>query len=346
MAGVLALSQTDTTREVAMLDLIPVILLTLIAVYVLALVAFTYYRKVWAEKRIPPRGAFTTISTGRLHYVDCGSGPAILLIHDLDGNLGHFDCGMIDNLARDHRVIAVDRPGSGYSERAASAPATIRAQARQMAELITKLEIERPVVVGHAFGGAVALALAVERPELVRGLALLSPLTLVDEELPDIFSDYDISSSIIRTIRGWTVAVPHVLRHPEHVVEVVFGPERIPPEFLIRGGGFLSARPQNYINASRDFIEAEADMPGLIRDYSRLAVPVRILFGQDDRILNPDFHGAELATRYPQFGVKMTAGGHMLPITQADTCADFVRSASEKMQGLAAISRASPEVYR
>lgn len=329
-----------------MLDLIPFILLGLLAVYVLGLIGFTYYQKQWSEKKIPPRGAFTTISTGRLHYVDCGSGPAILLIHDLDGNLGWYDCGMIDNLAKDHRVIAFDRPGSGYSERPRSAPANIRAQARQVAEVIKKLEIERPIVVGHAYGGAVALALAAERPELLRGLALISPLTLYDEELPDIFSDYESSSNIMRAIRSWTVAVPHILRHPEHVLDMVFGPEKMPPEYLIRGGGFLSTRPTQFFNASRDFGAAEADIAGLMRDYARLQVPARILFGQDDRILNPEYHGSEMVTRYPQIGLRMISGGHMIPVTQPQACAEFVRDASRKMTGLETISRASPEVYR
>lgn len=332
-----------------MLDYLPNLLLILVSLYVLmalGYVAFSWRQMKKFEKLVPPRGAFTTISTGRLHYLDCGEGPAILMIHGLAGNLGHFDCGLIDDLARDFRVVAIDRPGSGYSERPDDTPANVRAQARQVAEVIEKLEIDNPLIVGHSLGGAIALALALEKPEMVRGLALLAPLALPVKEMADVFSEFDIKSDVYRKFIAWTTAVPHMLRHPEPVRQQVFGPDEIPPEFAVRGGGLLAIRPAAFFNASRDFRFSAEDLPGMAREYAKLPVPVRVLYGRDDRILDPEHQGELLVRRYPQIGLKMIDGGHMLPVTHPRDCITFIRTAAEAMKDRKFISRASPEVYR
>ncbi|WP_407492905.1 alpha/beta fold hydrolase [Pseudooceanicola sp. MF1-13] len=332
-----------------MIDYLPNIILLLIALYVLmtlGYVAFSYRQAKRYEKLVPPRGAFTNISTGRLHYVDCGEGPAILMIHGLSGNLGHFDCGVIDELAKNFRVVAIDRPGAGYSERPEDHPANVRAQARLVAEVIQRLELDNPLLVGHSLGGAISLALALEKPELVRGLALLAPLTLPINDAPEAFSGLDIKSDWFRRIIAWTTAVPHMIRHPEPVRQQVFGPDEIPPEFALKGGGVLSMRPKAFINTSRDYRASGDDLPGMSREYAKLAVPVRVLFGRDDRILDPEHHGEVLVRRYPQIGLKMIDGGHMLPVTHPEACVRFIRDAAEAMKDRKFISRASPEVYR
>lgn len=332
-----------------MIDFLPNIIAVLIALYALmtlGYVGYSWRQKMRSEKLVPARGAFTTISTGRLHYLDVGSGPAILLIHGLGGNLGHFDCGMIDELARDFRVVAIDRPGSGYSERPSDAPANVRAQARQVAEVIEKLEIDNPLVVGHSLGGAVALALALEKPELVRGLALLAPLSMPPKQSAGVFDDYRIGSDVYRKVLAWTTAVPHMVRHPEPVREEIFGPDDMPPEFAVQGGGLLALRPGAFYNASRDFQASGEDLGGMTKDYARLAVPVRVLFGKDDRILDSEYHGELLVRRYPQIGLKLIDGGHMLPLTRMEDSTAFIRNAYDAMKDRKFISRASPEVYR
>lgn len=332
-----------------MIEYLPNLLMILIALYVLmalGYVAFSYRQAKRYEKLVPPRGAFTNISTGRLHYVDCGEGPAILMIHGLAGNLGHFDCGIIDELAKNFRVVAIDRPGSGYSERPDDHPANVRAQARQVAEAIQRLELDNPLVVGHSLGGAVALALALEKPELVRGLALLAPLALPVKDRADVFSELDIKADWYRRFIAWTTAIPHMLRHPEPVRQQIFGPDAIPPEYALTGGGVLAMRPRAFFNASRDYRASEEDLPGMSREYSKLAVPVRVLYGRDDRILDPEHQGETLVRRYPQIGLRMIDGGHMLPVTDPNACVRFIRDAAEAMKDRRFISRASPEVYR
>lgn len=64
------------------------------------LIWFTWKTKRRIEAAVPPRGAFEVISTGRLHYVDRGEGPAVVLIHGLGAQLGTFDQFLVPELAR------------------------------------------------------------------------------------------------------------------------------------------------------------------------------------------------------------------------------------------------------
>lgn len=312
----------------------------------LGLFAYTLTWKRRAERAVPPRGAFTRISTGRLHYLDVGKGPVIFLIHGLGGQMGNFDCGLIDNLAKDHRVIAIDRPGMGWSERPLTAPCSPADTAALMFEIMDKLEVTAPLVVGHSLGGAIALNMAVQRPERMRGLALLAPLTLPAGRPAEIFDGLRMNSDLVRWLVSWTFAAPAAMRQSAAVLEQLYSPEEMPPNAPVQGGALLTLRPSHFYHTSRDYMSSGEGLEELSRKYADLTVPVRLLYGTGDRILDPQIHGAKLVGRHPQIGLKLIEGGHMLPLTQPQRCAEFIRDASEKMRGSLTIRRASPEVYR
>ena len=69
-----------------------------------------------AERMVPPSGKFVTVDGDRIHYVEAGEGPPILFIHGLGGQLHHFRHPLFDALDG-YRLVALDRPGSGYSTR-------------------------------------------------------------------------------------------------------------------------------------------------------------------------------------------------------------------------------------
>jgi pimeloyl-ACP methyl ester carboxylesterase len=107
-----------------------------------------------------------------VNYCDYGDGPPVLLVHGIGGCWQNW----IENvraIGRSHRVIAPDLPGSGFSEMPAD-EISIPGYARAMAELCERLGIERVPVVGHSLGGFVSAALAIERPDLVERLVLVS----------------------------------------------------------------------------------------------------------------------------------------------------------------------------
>ncbi len=70
------------------------------------------------ERAHPPAGRFVVVQGVKLHYIERGSDSPIVLLHGNGVNAQDWDVsGVLDGLASDHRVIAFDRPGFGYSER-------------------------------------------------------------------------------------------------------------------------------------------------------------------------------------------------------------------------------------
>lgn len=286
---------------------------------------FSWNTKRGAEVAIPPRGAFLDLPGGRLHYTDEGAGPAIVMIHGLGGQMGNFTLALSPLLTDSHRVIVLDRPGMGYSDRAADAPANPRAQAQVVAQVIDALGLERPLIVGHSLGGAIALCLAMEQPDKMRGLALLAPLTLPPRGPIKAFDGLDIKNPALRFLLSWTLAIPLSIRTAPKVLDQVFGPDPIPDDYGVKGGALLGLRPASYRNTSRDYLSSGRDLRWMAAQYDSLQVPVRILYGAEDRILEADLHGRGLVAKHPQIGLEVIAGGHMLPVTRAQDCARFIR---------------------
>lgn len=140
------------------------------------------------ERRVPADGRFIDIDGRRVHYLERGTGPAIVMIHGLGGQMRNFGYALLDRLSADHRVILIDRPGSGYS--APIAQANIRAQAAHIAAFITAMGLDRPLVVGHSLGGAIALALAwtVATPAALLARPSGARMVFAPDPVPDDFA--------------------------------------------------------------------------------------------------------------------------------------------------------------
>ena len=309
-----------------------VITLLLLALAVAALAVSNARTARQVEKALPPLGSFIDIDGSRIHYLDRGSGPTILCIHGLAGQMRHFTYALLDKLKSDYRVVIVDRPGSGYSARPPQASAAIFAQARTLAKFTEALRLERPLVVGHSLGGAIALALALNHPERVGGLALLAPLTHPQDELSPVFRGLSIRSPIMRWIMAWTLAIPLSIRNAATVLDAVFGPQPVPADFGTKGGALLGLRPGAVITASADLVAVPEDLEAMPGRYNRLTQPVGILFGAGDRILNPAAHGEALAAKLPGADLELIEGeGHMVLICSAERSATFIARMAKRV---------------
>lgn len=279
-----------------------------------------------AEKLVPRLGQMQPVRGGAIHYLDLGprDAPPVVLIHGLSGQLQHFTYGIAPLLEKQWRVIVLDRPGCGYSERDHDKLAALPEQARMIHECLDALQIENPVLVGHSLGGAVALAMALERPERTAALALISPLTHRQPDEMNAFRGLDVSSVPLRHLIGHTIAAPLAQRTAVTVLTEVFRPETWPEDFLARGGGALGLRPKGFIAASADYMEAVGNILSQEQRYANeLKTPGGVLFGAEDNLLPPESQG-KVMTAFGLHYEAVPGRGHMLPITAPELCADFI----------------------
>ena len=129
-----------------------------------------------AEERHPPVGRILEVDGVRMHVASWGEGAPVVLIHGNGTVVGDWAIsGLVDRLVDDgHRVIALDRPGYGHSDRPRDRIWDAYAQADLIARTLARLGVERPVVVGHSWGAIVAAALAIKHEGMLGGIVLLS----------------------------------------------------------------------------------------------------------------------------------------------------------------------------
>lgn len=297
--------------------------LGLLAAAGLALFSRHVARKV--EATLPSLGQFLDLGGTQIHYLDEGVGPPILLVHGLGGQMRNFTPLRQSLQQRGFRTIAIDRPGSGHSTRRRNAAAGPTAQAWVIAEVVRRLGLERPLILGHSLGGAVALATALDFPHAVGGLVLLAPLTQPQTEVPAPFRRLAIRSPLLRRLVASTVVVPLGIVRGKATLRAVFAPEPPPSDFALTGGGLLSLRPKAFYTASTDLIAANGAMRFLTERYAALRLPVGVLFGTEDQILNVDRHGLPLRGQITAVELVLVEGaGHMLPVTRIDAVVDLV----------------------
>jgi pimeloyl-ACP methyl ester carboxylesterase len=304
--------------------LTPILIIALI-IAGLVLFAANTARKV--EAAVPPCGQFIEIDGQRLHYVDTGgTGPAMVMIHGLGGTLWNYTYALVDKLSGDFRVIAVDRPGSGYSTRPDDAPAKLSAQANTLAKFMRALGLKQPLLVGHSLGGALSLAIALDHPDCAGALALIAPLTHAQDDVPEPFRGMVIKSRAMLKIIAWTLAIPMSIRSAPVLLKIVFGPDAVPADFPTRGGGLLGLRPKSFYNTSSDLAEVNEDLPGMMKRYGGLSIPLGMLFAKGDRILDYRRQGEAMKQTCPALDLVLVDGhGHMLPVTAPDSTAELIR---------------------
>lgn len=284
-----------------------------------------------AEKAVPAMGRFVEAGGNRIHYVERGEGRPILMIHGLGGSLHHLRRPLMESFGDGYRLIAIDRAGSGYSTRTTGTGGSLAEQAAQVAGVIDALGLERPLLVGHSLGGAVALATALDHPDKVAGLALIAPLTRFEPALPREFRPMAIESPLRRRIVAHTLAVPMSVKNAPMVLDFVFGPQQPPEDYAVAGGALVGLRPQHFYATSTDLVGSRRDLAQYEARYGELSMPVGILFGTEDRVLDYERQGVSMTERIAGLDLEIVDGvGHMPQYATTDRVVAFVRRIAER----------------
>lgn len=280
----------------------------------------------WSEKQVPQAGDVQAVSGGALHFVELGPRDAqpIVLIHGLGGQVQHFTYAVTDLLKRKHRLIVIDRPGCGYSSRDSADLAGLSQQATMIWRFLDARAVVNPVLVGHSLGGAIALAMAVQRPDQTGALALLAPLTHPVAAPTPPLAERALANPFWRRLLSVTWAVPNLKSTADATLTQFFAPDPWPDDFLYKAGGALGLRPNAFRVSVEDSLAARRDIETLSQRYGALTKPRGVLFGSADAIVSPDAHGRSME----RFGLtyqELPDRGHMLPITAPGECAAFIQ---------------------
>ncbi len=278
-----------------------------------------------AERMVPASGRFIDVGGNRIHYVATGEGRPIVFVHGLGGQLHHFGHPIFPMLPG-FRLIALDRPGSGYSVRAAGATARLPEQAAVVAGFIKALGLEKPLLVGHSLGGAVALTVALNHPDAISGVVALAPLTHMEDEIRAEFKSLYITWKPKRWLISQTTAVPASLKFAPQTLDFVFGPQKWPQDYIIEGGGMLGLRPSHIYATSSDIVAIEKDLGEIEKRYGEISMPAGLMFGAADRVLDHERHGLSMRDKVARLDFVLIEGqGHMLQFTAKERVAEMIK---------------------
>ncbi|MEE1655519.1 alpha/beta hydrolase [Microvirga sp. CF3062] len=284
-----------------------------------------------AERITPPMGRFLDVDGVRLHYIERGEGEPIVLIHGNGTMIEDFTVsGLVDRLAAHYRVIVIDRPGYGYSSRPRQLW-TPRAHAKLFRRALKQLGVEHAVVLGHSWGTLVAVALALESPSLVRSLVLTSgyyyPTLRADTFLfsppaVPVIGDamrHTISPLIARAI------LPGLIKQ-------MFAPAEVPERFDRLFPKEMMMRPSQLRAAAEDAALMTPSVMELQHHYSELQMPITIITGANDQIVDVDRQSECLHRELSQSEFITLPGlGHMVHHLDPDAVANAVERSVKKL---------------
>ncbi len=259
-----------------------------------------------AEQRHPAVGKFLNVDGVRLHYVERGTAEPLLLIHGNGTQIEDFETsGLIDLAADTHRVVVFDRPGFGHSSRPRGTVWTPSAQAHLLHEALAQLGIERCVVLGHSWGAAVAVALALQHPTSVKSLVLVSGYYYPTDRFDAVLQVLQASPVIGDLLRygrlGWS-----------SLMSMIFSPATISRSFsdAIKE---MALRPSQLHSSAAESTLMIPNAIAMQSRYGELMMPVSIVVGADDRLIKAKSQSMRLHENIPGSALHVIPGiGHMV----------------------------------
>jgi len=284
----------------------------------------------------PPAGAFVEVDGCAIHVLDIGPREAVsapvLLIHGAGANLRDMHLALGERLAETRRVLIVDRPGRGHSNRP-DAGWRLDVQARLIRGAVDALGAGEPIVIGQSLGGAVALNYALQFQDEMTALILLAP---VSHEWPGGVAWYN-------SLAAWPVIGPFF----RHVVLPLYGPRRArkgvadtfspnppPTDYFERSATALLFRPHDFAANAADLRNLKDEVRRMQDRYADIRVPTTILADAGDATVSTEIHARRLAEEIPGARLIVKNGrGHALHHTAADEVIALIAALDARRTG-------------
>lgn len=284
-----------------------------------------------AEEEHPPAGQFLEVDGVRLHYLDRGLGRPVVLLHGNGVTLDDWGAsGVLDRAAVGHRVIAFDRPGFGYSARPRTTVWTPRAQAALLARALEQLGVADAVVVGHSWGALVALALGLDHPHVAGGLVLMGGYYYATARA-DVLPMAAPAVPLLGDVLAHTLSPLGGAMMGPIIIKTSFAPAPVSEKFA-RFPLQLALRPGQVHATAADaalMVPAALEMS---RHYGELDLPVVIMAGKGDRIVDVATHAQALAADILDSELRVLSGlGHLFHYDAVEDVVDAVGAVSARI---------------
>jgi pimeloyl-ACP methyl ester carboxylesterase len=292
-------------------------MISIIVILLLAtLVLLTLVGVVVLERSYPPQGTTIKVAGGALNVVELGRreqpGPPVVMIHGASSNLEAMRQPLGEMLARNHRVILIDRPGHGWSVREREEDSTPDIQGRMIAEALGKLGTGPVVLVVHSWAGALGARMALDFPQLLAGLVMLAPVTHPWRGGVGWYNTV-ATTPVIGRLLAYTVTLPLGLALADSGARNVFMPQTKPDDYIKNTATLLLLRPREFIANAHDLVTLKAAVAAQAPRYGEISVPTTVISGDVDKTVSTNIHSRPFTTAVPNAKLIVLPGvGHMV----------------------------------
>ncbi|MGX7743458.1 alpha/beta fold hydrolase [Rhodopseudomonas parapalustris] len=297
------------------------------------------------EARYPPRGVFINANGVRMHALDLAPArpaapgqPTVLLLHGANLCCEDMRMSLGDRLAQRLRVIIPDRPGQGYSVTGTGPVASPAYQVTLIREVLRDRGAGPLIVVGHSFGGLIALRYALDNPDTVAGLVLINPTTHPRPQGLPLFQR--AAEVLMKPLVTYTLLPPLSLAMMKRIATRIFRPETPPADYAERSRLALALTAKRFAASLEEYSGLRDQLVDHVPRYGAVQVPTVIVAGTADPVVPPQVHAEALAQAVPQARLlRLNGAGHMAHHAHAETIAAEIERMADAVAERAAPAR-------
>jgi len=278
----------------------------LLIVLLILILNFTYSKDTDIPTSIS--GQHVSVNGIKLRVHQVGNGQDVLFLHGSIGSIEDFETVL--PLLKGFRVTLFDRIGHGYSEMPVD-PANIASNAQYASALIEKLRLKNVIVVGHSYGGSIALKMGINQSPNLKALVLIAPASKVADvrEIEHVFANTYVGMGLLRILNPFIgkdmlkeglldSLEPNLQDMPDTFVESRLA--------LWDNPGILYTRTQQTAVVQRELGEMQIQYPSI-------KLPTTILLGEQESHEDIYVGAQELSVAIPGAQLHLVTGaGHYL----------------------------------
>lgn len=284
----------------------------------------------------PPEGNFVSVDGTRLHFKVTGPEDAapLLVLHGASSNLNEPRVALEDALSG-YRVYWLDRPGLGWSERPGDVAWSPQREAALIAQFLESQGVAQTPVLGHSWGAAIALRLAMDQRDRVTGLVLIAPAARAwvgDAAFYNKATHWPLIGTLITRVIVPTYGRSQVAEGAQQA----FSPEPVPENYVERTHLPLILRAPAWKANAYDMAHVNTHLADQETRYDTITVPTVILAGPEDTVVSTQGHAGRIAETMPNAELELIEGaGHNLHHHHPDR----VRAAVDRVSARGAENR-------